>query len=110
MFPFTKRKEGRHASPVTPSEHCASPAADRTARPPLTAEEHVVAIRKLAAVQCSGRPRGDIFTVTYNAPKEMYLDMEMQFIAYADHEAPYDTRGPFVYRGARGSTYRFEVT
>jgi hypothetical protein len=74
-----------------------------------SAEEHVIAIRKAAAIQCAGKPHGATFVVNHNAPATMHLEMEMQFIAHTDGDAPYDRRDPFVYIGRRENSYNFQV-
>lgn len=106
-----KKLNGRHVAAKTPwwrplpSEQNEVP----DARPALSAEHHVLEVRKLAARECPRDSRGETFAVTYHAPSELYIEMAMQFIAHTEQGRLEDGHEPFIYLGCSGNKYTFQV-
>jgi hypothetical protein len=107
LFSFLKQR-GRHRATASPRHYPQQQTDTAVVRQP-TAEEHVIAIRKAAAIKCAGKPHGATFAVSHDAPADIRLEMEMQFIAHTDCDAPYESRDPFVYIGRRENNYTFQV-
>lgn len=113
FFPSRSRKKpiGRHDATREPLPYPkASPPQEDSVEPLLSAEHHVLEVRKLAAKESRRHPAGETFTVTYSAPDELYLQMAMQFMAYGDEVTLRDGCEPFAYIRREGSTYFFQAT
>ena len=109
---FSKKPhQARHLATKEPwwQKFAIEPADPTPTVPTLTAEEHVVQIRKLAGREQLACPVGEEFYVSYFAPEELHLEMAMQFIAHADVGAVADGRDPFIYVRREGNRYIFRA-
>lgn len=107
-----KKLNGRHVAAKTPWWRPLPPDQNEVpdARPALSAEHHVLEVRKLAARECPRYSRGETFAVNYRAPDELYIEMAMQFVAHSEQGRIEDGHEPFVYLKRSGNQYLFRVT
>lgn len=114
MLSFLKRPRlglrKRRAVTKHASDHHTNTEQSPDIKPLLSAEHHVLEIRKLAAQQCPHYSHDETFAVSYHAPDELYIEMAMQFIAHSDQGRLEDGHEPFAYLRRSGNQYIFQVT